>query len=819
MSEPRWMKAVERGLGEGARWCHRRPVSTLAAVAALSAAGFYGSAKLSIDTDLADLLPRSFQSVRDLDRLAKRFGGIGYLVVVGQGGTVESLRRFADEVGPALGKVEGIRFVEHRRATEFFRDRALYYMELDDLKEVHRRLKAREKWERRQRNPLYVKLDEEAPPPLDFSDIEARYRNASQVRLAGNGDSYYLDPQKRMVVLLAKPESASMDLTFSERIVGRVQRFLAGLDLRRYGNDFHVELTGTFKKKIDQRAQILRDVAAASTVATVLMLLYLVLHFRSALGIAYVMIPVGAGLMWTYGLVAVLYGQVNILTAFGGAILGGLGTEHGIHITGRYLGLRAEGAAPEDAAAGALSHSGASALVSALVGALTFASLSLSEFRAFREFGVLAALGMMVVVVACLVTLPALLGLAARLRWRPRGTEAVSGRRSTLAARLPALARPLAAATAVVLVGLVALVPQVRFDYNFDSLQDSTLPSYLLDREVNRILGYSQTPVVVLTDAPGEERPLVRQVKQRKEALGAASTVDFVAALDDLVPEQQEQKQEVLRALEEILDKVDAAKLEGDSQRRFQELRRMAAQRPFGAKDIPESVRRQFQGASEQEGGFVLIFPGVETSDGENVRAIAREVRGLELPSGKKVSASGEVMILNDILEMIYRESFPVLAAAVAMVLAAMWLTLGSLRWALACMAPTAVSILALVGVLPLADFRFNFLNIIAVPVLIGTTVDAGVHLISRLTGDGGAFEPVFAETGRSIIGGLITSAVGFGAMIWADHPGLRSLGELTVLGFSVNLVVMLVGFPAFLLLRRRPGAPPLTPSSPPSPP
>jgi predicted RND superfamily exporter protein len=102
-----------------------------------------------------------------------------------------------------------------------------------------------------------------------------------------------------------------------------------------------------------------------------------------------------------------------------------------------------------------------------------------------------------------------------------------------------------------------------------------------------------------------------------------------------------------------------------------------------------------------------------------------------------------------------------------------------------------------------LSDMQFNFLNIVAIPVLIGTTVDAGVHLVSRLSG-GGEFGPIFAETGRAICGGLLTSAVGFGALLLADHPGLRSLGTVTILGFSLNLIVMLVGFPAFLHLTRK---------------
>jgi predicted RND superfamily exporter protein len=91
--------------------------------------------------------------------------------------------------------------------------------------------------------------------------------------------------------------------------------------------------------------------------------------------------------------------------------------------------------------------------------------------------------------------------------------------------------------------------------------------------------------------------------------------------------------------------------------------------------------------------------------------------------------------------------------------------------------------------------------------VLIGTTVDAGVHLLTHLGRPGSNFVTVYSETGRAICGGLLTSAVGFGALFLADHPGLNSVGALANLGFGVNLLIMLVAFPALLLVlseRRR---------------
>ncbi len=353
----------------------------------------------------------------------------------------------------------------------------------------------------------------------------------------------------------------------------------------------------------------------------------------------------------------------------------------------------------------------------------------------------------------------------------------------------------------LVLVALVSQMPQLRFDYDFRALEDSTLPSFELDKETNRILGYSMEPVVILTRTNESERALVAELKKRqKSATNDRSTIDFVAALADLVPQHQEEKQQILQRVKATLDKVNPETLDASTRKRFSKLMRMVSAQPFAREDIPFSVRRQFEGVVKSEGGFVLIFPNIRLSDGLEVVRFAKDVRGIQLPNGERFSAAGEAMILADVLLMVQREGRPILIAAIVLVLLAMWVTLGSIRVALICMMPTVLSLLAQIGLMSILDTPFNYLNILVIPVLIGTTVDAGVHLTSRISESHGNFTPVFAETGRAIVGGLICSGVGFSAMQRADHPGLNSLGFLAVTGFGLNLIVIILFFPAVLL-------------------
>lgn len=801
-----WRGRLEQRLGGLADYNYRHPWIALAIALTLSVLGVFFARGLSLDANLVSLLPKSFQSVKDLQELEERFGGLGWVAVVGEGADPEALRRFADDLAPQLEALPDIRFVESKRPGPFLQEHALYFLSLEDLLQVEQRIDARLTYEKQRANPLYVPLVDEPVPSLDFSDLEAKYGAGSVRRLSGpTGGEYYLDPVARRVVLLAKPEGISADLDFSKRVVGEVEKLLAAQDLSKYGPDFHTAITGTFQKKLDQQKQIGRDIAVSSAVAGVLLLLYLLLHFRSALAVAVVLAPVGMGLAWTYGLVGVAYGRVNLLTGFLGAILGGLGIEHGIHLLGRYLYLRGQKWQAEAATREAFTHTGSAALTSALVAALTFFLLGTSHFRAFREFGVIAGFGMLLMVLAYVLVLPAVLGLAAKLGWKP-GPGATKHQRSPLGRLLVRLHRPLTVVSMVIIALLVVNVGRVRFNYNFGSLADQHLPSFVLDRQVTQLIGYSQSPLVMLPHSPAEERAVVEELRANQARLGEHSTVDFVASLDTLVPHDQEKKQEVLRRLQTLLEDVPEGQLDAQQREQLAELRQATRAEPFTLEQLPASMRRPFTDLNGQS-HFVLVYPRVSLDDGQGIRALARELRQVKTPSGGPVAVAGEPMVLADILNMVTRESPFILIGSLVAVLLAMWVTLGSLRLALLCLTPTVVSLFALVGLMPLLGVQFNYLNILVIPVLIGTTVDAGVHLLTQLVSPESDFVSVYSETGRAITGGLLTSALGFGALFLADHPGLNSIGALANLGFGVNLLVMLVAFPALLLLlseRRR---------------
>ena len=794
---------VERPLGAIASLSFRRPWQVLALTLLLTAVAAVGMSRLKMDTDLIGLLPDDFESVQAVKTLAERLGSIGYVVVVGMDAEPAQLERFAADAMARVEKVQGVRYVDGRRPVQFFKDRALYYADLADLETARDRLKRREKWERKRRNPMYIDLEDAEPPSVAFDDLKAKYESKADQRWLAEqiGETWYIDKENRLVALLARPGARSMDVDFAVEMVRRVEASLEGMDLKSYGPNFRWATTGRYRKKYDQKVQIQKDLGLASALAVLFMLLYLGIHFRRLSAIVLIISPMAAGLLWTLGLAGFAYGALNILTGFIGAILLGIGIDHGIHLLARYDSERAAGLDAPAAVAKAFGSTGRTVVVAALTTLFAFAGVGLSEFRAFREFGILAALGIVLVMVACWTVLPALLALADR--WlKPPKLKVV--KRSVMAARLPRYAGVVAIAGLIFVVGISSQLGSLRFDFDFEALQDSKLPTFALDRSVNAILGYQQNPIIALTRDVAQEKLAVAALRAQKAKTGDSSGIDFVASVADLVPPDQQAKHAVLKEIHKVLKKVKDESLEPEQQKLRAQALRMTAALPFSREELPIEVKRQFmsvlQGGDE---GYVLVFPNIELTDGAAVAALAEEARTAtaHLAAPKPVYA-GESMILADILLMVHREAVPVLLVTLILVALSMWILLGSWRPALLCFLAAGASLLSTLGLLAIGEIDLNYLNMVMIPVLFGLSVDGAVHLVGR--GGTTAMQTVHSEVGRAISGAVLTTMLGFGVLNIADHPGLNSLGLLAVIGMAVGLVVNLVILPAVMTVAER---------------
>ena len=136
---------------------------------------------------------------------------------------------------------------------------------------------------------------------------------------------------------------------------------------------------------------------------------------------------------------------------------------------------------------------------------------------------------------------------------------------------------------------------------------------------------------------------------------------------------------------------------------------------------------------------------------------------------------------------------------AIVLVLA---LDFRSLRYTLLALTPLALGVAAALGILGLVGIPLNPANMIAFPLILGVGVENGVHVLhdflarSRKTP-----YTLRCATGRGILVAALTTILGFGTLMIAQHRGQVGLGFTLSLGVTCCMLASLVFLPALLRL------------------
>ncbi|MGD1172568.1 RND family transporter [Mycobacterium seoulense] len=209
------------------------------------------------------------------------------------------------------------------------------------------------------------------------------------------------------------------------------------------GLDVHV--TGPGATIVDEFSAIDRQMLGITAATIGLILLLLLMVYRSPIAAAIPLISVGLSLALARAVVAAL-GQSNVVevslfsVALMAAMTLGAGTDYAIFLVGRYHEGRRRGVAPAQALAEAYRSIAPVVIGSALTVSVALACLVFAQVGSFRSAGLPCAVGILATMVAALTLTPALMSLAIRrgyLEPRPSRTARRWRRVGTAVARWP----------------------------------------------------------------------------------------------------------------------------------------------------------------------------------------------------------------------------------------------------------------------------------------------------------------------------------------------------------------------------------------------
>ncbi len=532
--------------------------------------------------------------------------------------------------------------------------------------------------------------------------------------------------------------------------------------------------------------------------------------FRSPAGVLIPLLSVGLGALWTVAAMAATGQGINIINTITATLVLVIGVADAIHMMTRYGQERREGKDRADAVRQAVRSVGAACLLTSVTTAVGFATLLSARLEILRDFGLYAALGVMITFGFTIVFVPWALDRSpheAVGRPRPGRLGAFLASQARLVQRRP---RTVVAIGALVAAFFVA------------GLERATIDNFIMEyvprgepiHEAHRLLEDKLAGVVfvdvVLTSEPGawtEPAMLARAaaVQDRIAAdpgiQSAASVVSLLRELNHVhageraIPDTRAGIAQLL-LLAEMSGEETMLGTHLDRDRSVLRITVRAAD--LGAKHYL-SLEEQMQGWT------------------------AEALDGAEVPTTFVLAGTSQVGYAG--IDSLIRDMLTSLAWAFALIFLTLAALFRSVRLAALAMVPNVLPIVVVLGSMGWAGRHLETLSAMVFSIGLGIAVDDTIHYLARYCAEvraglspEEAVQRTTERTGRAIVHTSAVLVCGFGVLYTSAFPPNQLFA---VLGSGVIVAALLADLwllPALLLWVRPhvPGAPTPTATIPP---
>jgi len=858
-------------------WRWSLPIIALALILA-TLGGWYAARTLTINTDRAAMLDPELPFRQTLQEYQKAFHQLDdNLVLVIDGRDPEEARALAREIaGELRARSELFLDVRLPRVDAFFAQQAWLYSDVGKIEATRDRLVGMQR----------ILGELAADPSLRglFGSLELMTRGrihgrdvalesffqqvteAVHATLHGersriswqrflNEDAADDDAQTRQYVL-AKPRLDYGRILPAKTAINAVHELADKHGLSSEGAP-RLRITGSLALSHDELATVITGMEWIGLLVLVLVSTVLLAGLRSVQLVLAALITLIVGLIYTAAFAAVAVGQLNLVSIVFGVLYIGLGIDYAIHICMRYQELIVSGVARVQAVERTGGEIGGSLLVCSLTTALSFYAFVPTAYVGVSELGLISGTGMLISFLSTFTLLPALLrwfsppGTAARVQpdgplepllRHQLGELVVHRRRWVLTIAL------------LVTAGSCWLLPQVRFDANTLNLRDPDSESVKTFRDLLTTQSHSPWGLTILADDSTEAATLAAALRRKSE-------VARVLWLGSLVPERQDEKLPLVRAIrEELHDELNSERLPApDAEAQLQAIRSLrerlakllavepqlvAAQRLAAALDavlreardalgseravllarleqhlvgtLPANLaalRQALEARRIELDDLPLHLEELWLSDAGRYRVVAYPSERLENDPAAMAAFAAAVRSVEDAatgppVQMVesgrtivaaFQQAFVLALLAALVVLAIM---LRSVRDVLLVLGPLLLAAVVTCASTVLFSVPFNFANVIALPLLLGITVDNAIHMVHRARHGGDPLhgvESLRSSTARAIWYSSLTTICSFGNLALSPHPGTASMGVLLTIGVIASLLCTLLLLPALL--------------------
>ena len=581
------------------------------------------------------------------------------------------------------------------------------------------------------------------------------------------------------MLMFIQPTNGMGDTGSNDRLVSVLEHAEANAEI----NGVSIDCIGGPVIAVYNARQIKQDTMITLSLAMVVILLVIYLSFKNKRSIPLIIVPPLFGALFALAMVWLVKGEISAIAIGVGAIVLGIALSYSIHIVSHLN-----------------SKSSPREIIEELTEPLTigcfttigaFAALIFTPSVLLQDMGLFSVFTLIGTTIFSLVFMPQFL----------RGFD--STQKSFLLDKIEQLVGYKYDGNKWVILSILALFvvalfyyQDVEFDENMSHI--NYMPTHIVEAEERSIEIFGDDSKTVYIATGGKDlKELTTEYKELENILNAYkadSLISDVVTLSDFVVPTDVQ----LERIEKWNNFWSANKAEV-----LAEIEKQAQKNGFRAgafsrfKDILEKEYSVCNYSKEDIASVPLISEWMTLSENNTslLSCITIDSQQKEEVYNKLEELPHTTVIdrgyfSSKMVETTTDEFNYILLVSSLIVFLTLYISYGRLELTLLTFLPMAISWVIILGLMALLDIKFNVVNVILATFIFGIGDDFSIFTMDGLLQEYKNGKKVFGAHKIAIFFSAFTAIVGMGVLIFAQHPAMKSIALISVLGLGIVVLV-----------------------------
>lgn len=758
--------------------------------------------KLRWEIQLQDTL-KGYGTQQDYEAIEKNFGGLGSLTIVLQSEDSLANYQLAQNFAKKFENDSLVHFIEWTADFEFFKKNRLLYASENDLKQVLMHIDSVKQKEILKSNPFFVAIEsdeldassenaKQATPDTANSGKDFSFIQNVEDKYFRNLQQNFTNPNGTVRVIDIYPTHSISDLQANRALYYKAKKYLEGPENSK---GIRILYSGKVYDSIQTGRMLLPEAKTAGRAAALVIFILLVLHFYKQPQLIIISaIPIALPVLFTMAIAFFLYGRISLFTLSLWLLLPGHACQIITHVLTRYFHEREKNLGPTLSTESAILGIGPSVAASALIMAGLFISLVLVPLPGLQEFGILGAIGSLLNLAICPLVCTALLQFLQRNKPFTVHVPAYVKRRVIKTLPNKVNWALIIVLSIISLVGIIYSGANLKFLYDFKQteIQHDKQEVLNLIKETG-FVPYDPVIVMLPDSSYNDDMMLNFQHLQNR---GSIPDLGRIYTQYQFLPKESSIKKEYIEKLRELVDDDILKAINSKDSAAIVEML-YNYENDIREFELSENIRRKFSDKNRNSGVFAFIIPNVDADNGLACRRINKQVRQLEGIQDKKFKVCGTTILRASILDLILANIDKSIALGAILLWLVLLLYYNKLSRAFFTMLPSIFAMCWVTVAVYMFNIHISAYSSLAFVLLIGASVDGSLQLWdSYYEKQNGTALTVLQTKFSSVLFAQLAALIGSSALLFSSHPGIKSIGQISMIGMICIFVSQFVIYP-----------------------